>query len=110
MAAERNITIYQGDTYLHDVTLNSSSNTAIDITDRSYSAQIRPFRGSTTLVATFTTEIVSASEGKMRFSLTPEQTANLDIGTYIYDLQQIDSGVVLTLMAGTVTVIGQVSS
>lgn len=109
MAAERNITIYQGDTYIHDVTLNDSSNAAIDITNRTYSAQIRPFRGSSDLIASFTTEIISASEGQMRFSLTPEQTSNIEIGTYIYDLQQIESGIVLTLMAGKVTVVGQVS-
>ena len=109
MAAERNISIYQGDTYTHDVTLNNSSNTAIDISGRSYSAQIRPFAGSDDVTATFTTTIVSAEDGQMRFSLTPSQTANISAGTYVYDLQETNAGVVLTIMSGSVTVTAEVT-
>tara|TARA_B100002019_G_scaffold81384_1_gene70266 strand:+ start:12196 stop:12528 length:333 start_codon:yes stop_codon:yes gene_type:complete len=109
MAAERNISIYQGDTYTHDVTLNDSSNTAIDITDRTYAGQIRPFAGSTDVSATFTTEIVNAGSGLMRFSLTSAQTANIAAGTYVYDLQETNGSVVLTIMSGTVTVTAEVT-
>ena len=110
MAAERNISIYQGDTYIHDVTITDSSNVAIDINGRTYLSQMRPYVGSSKILVSFTTEVVSAEGGQVRFSLTPSQTANLDIGTYVYDFQQIDSGIILTLMSGTVTVTGQVSS
>jgi len=109
MAAERNISIYQGDTYTHDVTIADSSNSAIDISGRTYAAQIRPFAGSSDITATFTTSIVSAADGQMRFSLSPTQTANISAGIYTYDLQETNGAIVLTIMSGTVTVTAEVT-
>ena len=109
MAAERNISIYQGDTYTHDVTLKDSSNTAIDISGRTYSGQIRPFAGSNDVTATFTTEVISGGEGRMRFSLSTAQTANIAAGNYVYDLQETNGAIVLTIMSGTVSVTAEVT-
>lgn len=109
MAAERNITIYQGDTYLHDITITDSSNAAIDITDRTYLAQMRPFPGSNTITANFTVQLVSPSNGQLRLSLSAQQTSNISTGVYSYDLQETNNNVVLTLMAGSATVLGQVT-
>ena len=45
----------------------------------------------------------------MRFSLTSAQTANIAAGTYVYDLQETNGSVVLTIMSGTVTVTAEVT-
>ena len=41
MAANRNIDIYKGDTYVHELRLKDSSNVAINISTRTYTGQIR---------------------------------------------------------------------
>jgi hypothetical protein len=53
MAAERNITIYQGDTYLHELRLRNSANANINISSRTYSGQIRKTSSSSNSVAVF---------------------------------------------------------
>ena len=44
MAATRNIEIYKGDTYLHELRLKNNSNAVINITSRTYTGQIRKKR------------------------------------------------------------------
>ena len=44
MAATRNITIYQGDTYAHELRIRDSANANVNITSRTYTGQIRKKR------------------------------------------------------------------
>jgi hypothetical protein len=44
MAATRDITIYQGDTYAHELRIKNSANAVINITSRVYTGQIRKKR------------------------------------------------------------------
>ena len=44
MPATRDIEIYQGDNYAHQLTLKDSANAVINITSRTYSGQIRKRR------------------------------------------------------------------
>lgn len=109
MAAERNIIIYQGDTYLHEVRLRTDVGANINISTRTYSAQIRKTKTSDNIVASFATEIVDGPNGIMRFVLLPEQTANIKSGVYFYDLQEKNGSIVTTLIAGKATVQGEVT-
>lgn len=108
MAATRNISIYRGDTYTHQVSIRDSSNVAIDITDRTYTSQIRR-SPSSDVILTFTSAITDASNGVVQISLTSTQTASLDTGIYIYDLQETNGSNILTLMRGNVTVTGDIT-
>lgn len=109
MAAERNIIVYQGDTYLHEVRLRDASNANINISTRTYSAQIRKTKTSDNIVASFNTEIVDGPNGIMRFALLPEETSNIKSGVYFYDLQENNGAIVTTLMYGKVTVQGEIT-
>lgn len=109
MAATRNIDIYKGDTYVHELRLKNSSNVAINITSRAYTGQIRKKRNSDIVLAEFTTQITDAANGVVTLSLTPIQTANLAAGIYVYDFQEINTSVVTTLVTGNVTVTGDVT-
>ena len=109
MAATRNLTIYQGDTYAHEVQLKNSSNAVIDISTRDYSGQIRKRRSSDVVSATFSTEITDAANGKVVFSLLPVETAALPAGRYVYDFQETNGSVITTILTGTVTVTGEVT-
>lgn len=109
MAAERNISIYQGDTYVHNVTINDSNGNPIDIGGRSYSGQIRRSPGATDVVATFTATITNGAAGTVQFSLPANISSNMGAGVYYYDFQETNGIVVLTLMTGTATVTPEVT-
>jgi hypothetical protein len=109
MAATRDITIYQGDTYAHELRIKNSANAVINITSRTYTGQIRKKRNSDVIAATFTSSITDAANGVVVLSLLPAATANVTAGTYVYDFQETNGSTVTTLITGTVTVIGEVS-
>ena len=109
MAATRNIDLYKGDTYIHELRLKDSSNTAINISTRAYTGQIRKKRNSDIVLLEFTTSITNGANGVVAFSLTPVQTATLSAGLYVYDFQEVNQSVVTTLVTGNVTVTGDVT-
>jgi len=110
MAASRDISIYQGDSYTHEARIKNSSNTAINISGRTYTAQIKKSKGSDTVVASFTTAITNAANGILTFSMTSSNTANIASGIYYYDLEEVNGSITTTLMGGKVTVIGDISN
>lgn len=110
MAASRDISIYQGDFYTHEARIKNSSNNAINISGRTYTAQIKKSKGSGSVVASFTTEITNAANGILTFSMSASNTGNIPSGTYYYDLEEVNGSVVTTLMGGKVTVIGDISN
>lgn len=109
MAGLRNITIYAGDTYLHELRIKDSSNVAINITQHNFTGQIKVGRLEANNVASFTTTISNGVGGVVQFLLTAGTTANIAPGTYYYDFQQINGTVVTTLLGGRVVVQGDVT-
>ena len=88
MAGVRDITIYKGDTYTHEVRIKNSANTAINITGRTYKAQMRKSKASDEIVISFTTTITDAANGLVTFSLTAGNSSNINVGTYYYDFEE----------------------
>ena len=109
MPATRNIEIYQGDNYAHQLTLKDSANAVINITSRTYSGQIRKRRTSDTISATFSTEITDGANGVVVFSMLPATTGDLRAGTYVYDFQELNGAVVTTILTGNAVVTGEVT-
>lgn len=109
MPATRNIEIYQGDNYVHQLALKNNANAVINITSRTYSGQIRKRRTSDTISATFSTEITDGANGIVVFSLLPAATANLRPGTYVYDFQEVNGATVTTILTGNAVITGQVT-
>lgn len=109
MAAERNITIYKGDSYSHQVNIKNSANVAINITGRTYISQIRKSKASESVVLSFTTTVTNAANGVLTMSLSSSETSNINTGIYYYDLQETNGSTITTLMGGKVTVTGEVS-
>jgi len=109
MAGVRDITIYKGDTYTHEVRIKNSSNTAINITGRTYKAQMRKSKASDEIVISFTTTITDAANGLVTFSLTAGNSSNINVGTYYYDFEETNGAYVTTLMGGKATIKGEVS-
>ena len=109
MATQRNIEIYQGDTYVHQLSLKDSANAVINISTRSYAGQVRKRRSSDTITATFTTEITDGANGVVAFSLAANITSNIASGSYVYDFQETNGSVVTTILTGNVAVTAEVT-
>ena len=109
MAATRNISIYQGDTYAHELRIKDSANANVNITSRTYTGQIRKKRNSETISATFTSTLTNAANGVVVMSLTSGSTANIASGTYVYDFQETNGATITTLITGVCTVTGDVT-
>lgn len=73
-----NITIYTGATYELQITLKDSSDTAIDLTDRTIKAEIWNVR-RTTKLETFTVTKTTPKSGVLTLSLTATKTAALPV-------------------------------
>lgn len=104
MAAERNITIVQGDTYVHEIRLRSNNNTVINVTTSTFSGQIRKSGASNTVIANFTVDSSNAANGNITFTLSSNTTNSIKKGLYFYDFQQVTGGVTVTVLAGRANV------
>lgn len=109
MPGSKNISIYQGDTYIHELRIKDSSNIAINISSYAFTGQIRTAPASSDIEVSFTASILNGVNGIVQFSLSSGVTSNIAPGTYYYDFQQDNSGVITTLLTGKAVVEGQVS-
>lgn len=108
MPGERNINIYAGDTYAHELRIRDSANAVVNISSRTYSGKVKVARASDDVVATFTTSITNGANGVVLFSLSSATTSNITPGTYYYDFQEDNTGVITTLLTGKAVVKAQV--
>lgn len=106
MAARRDINIYKGDTYTHTVTLQDSNTSAIDVSARTYVAQVKNSAASTEVIASFDIDTSDAANGNVVLTLSSTQTRGLKTGNYYYDLEETADSVVTTLMFGDAIVSG----
>jgi hypothetical protein len=84
--------------------MQDADGVAINITGRTYSAQIREKASSTSALATFSCSIVNAAQGKFACTLSAATSATLSPANAVWDLQENNSGVITTLMAGDVVI------
>ena len=111
MAAQRDIEIYQGDTYGHVITVTDDAvpPVATDVTGRTFAAQLKRYPGSDTVAATFAVDMTDAATGVVELSLTATQTAALAAGPYAWDVHMVTGSSVLTLFAGEAVVTAEVT-
>tara|TARA_R100001591_G_scaffold4241_1_gene9779 strand:+ start:172 stop:540 length:369 start_codon:yes stop_codon:yes gene_type:complete len=105
VAAIANLTMDQGSTFSTVITVYQNDS-ILDLAGYSAAAQIRKSYSSSTSTA-FTTAIDSTtSTGKITLSLTSTQTAALEEGRYVYDLEitKTADSTVTRPIQGTVTV------
>jgi hypothetical protein len=107
--ADQDLTITRGDTETLVVTITTDGSTAVDITGRTYRAQIRSQQDSTTIKASFTCTVTGAASGQVTCVLSATNSATLSAGLYFWDLEETASGVVSTILSGNVTVLADVT-
>jgi len=107
---KRKITIRRGDTYSHVVTEYDDVGEFSDLTGSTFLVQLRTDPDDAQPVITFTTTLIDIPNGSWEFSLTSTQTANLEPGFYVYDVQRTYSdGAVHTRFEGQAEVTLDVS-
>lgn len=104
MAAEKDIEIYKGDTYIHELRLKDSSNVAINITSMSFKGAMKVSNQSSSNTASFEVSKTDASNGVVTFTISASDTSNIRPGTYVYDFQQQNGTIITTLLHGKVVV------
>lgn len=107
--ADQDLTIVRGDTETIVVTMTTDESTPIDITGRTYRAQIRQSQDATTIKASFSCTVSNGAAGQVTCTLTATDSATLPVGIAYWDLEENASGVITTVMSGTVHVLADVT-
>jgi hypothetical protein len=107
--ADQDLILTRGDTETLVVTITTDGSTAVDITGRTYKAQIRSTQDSTTIKASFTCVVTSGASGQVTCTLTATSSSALSAGLYFWDLEENASGVISTILSGNVTVLADVT-
>ena len=109
-AGTYNFTLEQGSTFSRQITVQEDG-TALNLTGYTARMQMRSTHDSSTIALTYTSTIASpASNGIVNLSATATQSAAIEEGIYVYDLEiESSGGVVTRLMEGKVTVTPEVT-
>lgn len=109
LPAKLNISMTRGDDFADEFTIQEGDPLApVDVSARTYTAQIRTAADETTATASFTVDMTDAATGVIVLRLADTVTDDLS-GPYVWDLQQDSAGVVRTLVAGSFTVVPDVT-
>lgn len=105
LPAKLNYKIVRGDDFADTVTIKEGGPPAVpvDVSTRTYTAQIRSAADSTTVVATFAIDMTNAASGEVTYTLADTVTDDMS-GPYVWDFQQVVAGVTRTLMGGSFSV------
>ena len=108
-AGKHNFTLEQGSTFNREITVQEN-NQALNLTGYSARMQMRSTHDSSTIALTFTASVSNAAQGKIQLSASATNTAAVEEGMYVYDLE-IESGSsgVTRLLEGQVTVTPEVT-
>ena len=112
MAAIANLSLDQGATFNSDVTVKDANGNAFNLTGYTASAKMAKGYSSTRTRTTITCTVAGdATTGVVTMSLTADQTAALEEGRYLYDLEilQTSSSTITRVIEGIITVRPQVS-
>jgi len=109
MATVANIFIDQGSDYSNIITVASTNGQALDLSGYSVASQIRKSYTSSTSY-NFVSSVYNATQGRVRITLTAEQSELIPPGRYLYDLEITSpSGARRRVVEGIVTVTPQIT-
>jgi len=107
--ATQNLTIVRGDTEVIVINLTSDTSAPINVSGRTYRAQIRDEKDSSSIAASFSCAITNAVNGEITCTLTAAHSAALSAGTKYWDFEETNGSVVTTILAGSVNVLADVT-
>lgn len=106
MAAYTELYMDQGATFNNTLNLTDDvTNATINVSGYTVRSQMRRSYYSANASANITCTITGASNGEITMSLTDGQTANIKAGRYLFDVETVDTGGVVTrILEGIITV------
>ena len=107
--ATQNLTMTRGDTETISVTMTTDGTTPVNITGRTYTSQMRTSPEIAIISAAATCTITNGAAGQLTVTFSAADTAQLTPGFYYWDLQENASGIISTVLSGTVTVLADVT-
>jgi hypothetical protein len=107
--AKQDLTITRGDTETVEVTITTDGTSPVNITGRTYSSQMRTTPDIASVSITGTCAVTSGAAGEMSVTFSAADTALLDPGYLYWDLQENASGIITTILSGTVTVLADIT-
>lgn len=109
LPAKLNYKVTRGDDFADVVTIKEGvPAAAVDVSARTYRAQVRDTANATTIIATMTIDMTNAATGEVGYSI-PDTTLDDMSGNYVWDFEQTSAGVVRTLMGGSFQVVPDVT-
>lgn len=101
MSGHLDIVVEQGSTFSRVITIKDSTGTPVNISTSTFRGQIRKRYKSETPEAEFTLTVTDAVNGQLSMSLTDAQTAAIDSGEWVYDVEWVNGDAVGKLLYGT---------
>ena len=111
MAAYVELYVDQGTNFNNIITLmDDVTNLLLNISGYTVRSQMRRSYYSVNASANITCTITAPSNGEITMSMSPEVTANIKAGRYLFDLETIDTfNVVNRVLEGIITVTPQIT-
>lgn len=110
MAAKANIVIDQGADFATTVTVTDNDGNVVDLSGYTARGQIRKHYTSSTSVSFTFVFSTPRSSGELALTLSNTQTANMEAGRYVYDVELISpANSVSRLVEGIATVTPEVT-
>lgn len=108
MATRADLSIDQGTDYEVTLTLTDENGNVLDLSNSNTAAQIR--KNYTSLTYTEFDTSTNVATGEISLTLTADQTADLEPGRYVYDVELTDaSNSISRVVEGVVTITPQVT-
>lgn len=109
MAGNLDLTIEQGTTFERTITIKDASDVAVDISTDSFAGQIRKRPQSGTVEASFTFTVTDGANGEVTATISATDTAAMDTGDFVYDIEWTSGSKVTRLLEGTASVTAEVT-
>ena len=109
MSGKLDLTIEQGATFSRTITIKDSSNVAVNITSDTFAGEVRKRHQSGTTEAAFTFTITDGANGEVTATISATDTAAMDAGDFVYDIEWTSGATVTRLLEGTATVTPEVT-
>lgn len=109
-AIKYNFELNQGETFEMTLTVLTTDRRPYNLSGFTVRSQAKNAYTDIDPIVTFTTEVVDPPSGKIRLSLTDEQTSALEFTKALYDVEiESETGFVTRVLQGTITLSREVT-
>lgn len=109
MSGKLDLTIEQGATFSRTITIKDASNVVVDISTDTFAGQVRKRHQSGTVEATMTMTVTDGPNGEVTATISATDTAQMDTGDFVYDIEWTSGSTVIRLLEGVATVTPEVT-